>query len=122
MTRSKSRKNKEASCVKFANDDEKSNSDDDEDIIDDKKLDNIGAYYMRLGYNDQRIFENMDNNYKVDNEPLSMFVVELPVSEHFRLDVIEAKRKEIDNLITYGTFEEVSEEDVENTEKVENII
>lgn len=89
--------------------DERSNSEDDEEIKYDKKLDNICAYYMSLGNNDQRIFENIDDNYKVDNELLIMFVVELPVSEHFRIDVIEAKRKDFDNLITYGTFEEVSE-------------
>ena len=34
-------------------------------------------------------------------------VVEVPINEHGSLEVLEAKEKELDNLKTYGTFEEV---------------
>ena len=36
-----------------------------------------------------------------------MFIVELPVSEHKRLEVIEAKKNELENLRGDKTFEEV---------------
>ena len=39
----------------------------------------------------------------------SIFVVEVPVKEHGKPEVIEAKEKEIENLETYETFEEVDD-------------
>ena len=39
----------------------------------------------------------------------SIYVVEVPVREHGKLEVIEAKDKEIKNLETYETFEEVDD-------------
>ena len=39
----------------------------------------------------------------------SIFVVELPVKEYGKPEVIEAKEKEIENLETYETFEEVDD-------------
>ena len=41
---------------------------------------------------------------------LCIFVVELPVSEHGRPEVMEAKMKEIQNLEEYKMFEEVCDE------------
>ena len=38
------------------------------------------------------------------------YVIELPVSEHWRPEVIAAKQKEIENLMDYETFEEVADE------------
>ena len=38
---------------------------------------------------------------------LCLYVMELPVSEHGRPEVNNAKKKEIDNLIDYAIFEEV---------------
>ena len=43
----------------------------------------------------------------------SIYVVEVPVREHGKAEVIEAKEKEIENLKTYETFEKV---DVEGQE------
>ena len=40
-----------------------------------------------------------------------MFVVELPVSEHKRPEVVEAKKKELNNLKYYETFPEVYKEE-----------
>ena len=39
----------------------------------------------------------------------SIYVVELPVREHGKPEVIKAKNKEIKNLETYETFEEVDD-------------
>ena len=39
----------------------------------------------------------------------SIFVVEVPVKEHGKPEVIEAKEKKIENLETYETFEEVDD-------------
>ena len=49
---------------------------------------------MRLGHDDEMIFEDPNTNSAVDHDPMSMFVVELPVSEHGRTDVVETKIKE----------------------------
>ena len=40
----------------------------------------------------------------------SIYVVEHPVREHGKLEVIEAKNKEIKDLETYETFEEIDDE------------
>ena len=40
----------------------------------------------------------------------SIYVVEIPVKEHGKAEVIEAKNNEIKNLKTYETFEEVDDE------------
>jgi hypothetical protein len=37
-------------------------------------------------------------------------MVEVPVREHKKVEVVEAKEKELDNLIKYGVFEEVVDE------------
>ena len=39
-----------------------------------------------------------------------MYVVEVPVREHGKPEIIEAKKREIENLETYETFEEVDDE------------
>ena len=38
------------------------------------------------------------------------YVIELPVSEHWRLEVKLAKKNEIKNLTDYNTFEEVRDD------------
>ena len=43
-------------------------------------------------------------------EEVPIYVVELPTKEHNRPDVKEAKRKEIENLKSFNTFEEVDDE------------
>ena len=40
----------------------------------------------------------------------SIYVVEVPVREHEKEEMIEAKQKEIENLKLYETFEEVDDE------------
>ena len=37
-------------------------------------------------------------------------MVEVPVREHGKVEVIEAKEKEIENLKLYETFEEIDDE------------
>ena len=40
----------------------------------------------------------------------SIYVVEVPVKKHGKPEIIEAKGKEVENLETYETFEEVEDE------------
>ena len=56
-----------------------------------------GAKYLRM-------------NNSVSFWEFSIYVIELPVSEHWRPEVIAAKEKEIENLMDYETFEEVADE------------
>ena len=58
------------------------------------------------------IFDEVNTCFKTDLEPISMYVVEIPKSQHNRPDVEEAKKVELNNLMTYETFEEVKEEDL----------
>ena len=59
---------------------------------------------MRLGHDDNMLFKDISMCYDVDLDPSSMFIVNLPASEHGRPDLIEAKTKEFENLTTYPTF------------------
>ena len=59
--------------------------------------------------------DNIGTNYlKVINSvsfsDLSIYTVELPVSEHGRPEVKEAKTAEVNNLLNYDVFEEVKDE------------
>ena len=51
---------------------------------------------------------------KIENtkcfDDVAIYTVEVPVKEHKRPEVIEAKDKEIGNLEKYGVFEEVENE------------
>ena len=87
-------------------------------LEDDKRLDNVGAHYLKLGYNDEVIFEDVESCFNVDLDAESMFVVNVPLSKQGTPEIVEAKKKELDNLKIYETFEEVDEKDVTN----ENII
>ena len=62
-----------------------------EDDLAEVEKDIVGAKYMKL--------EN-----SVCFSDLCIFVVELPVSEHGRLEVVEAKFKEVQNLEDYQTL------------------
>ena len=58
--------------------------------------------------------DNIGTNYlKVINSvsfsDLSIYTVELPVSEHGRPEVKEAKMAEVNNLLDYDVFEEVED-------------
>ena len=59
--------------------------------------DSTGAKYLTL--------EN-----SVSFSDMCTFIVELPVSEHKIPEVVSAKRKEVENLMDYSTFEEVRDE------------
>ena len=50
----------------------------------------------------------MDNDECFDE--VAIHTVEMPVREHMKPEVIEAKAKEIENLEKYGVFEEVKYE------------
>ena len=50
----------------------------------------------------------MENSECFDE--MTIYTVEVPVREHKKLEVIEAKHKEIENLEKYGVFEEVEDE------------
>ena len=69
---------------------------DDEHIKEsgDSFNDQIGTYYMKM-------------EKKLNVDPITIMVVEVPINEHGSLEVLEAKEKELDNLKTYETFEEV---------------
>ena len=43
-------------------------------------------------------------------DEMAIYTVEVPVREHKKPEVIEAKNKEIENLEKYGVFEEVEDE------------
>ena len=43
-------------------------------------------------------------------DEMTIYTVEVPVREHKKPEVIEAKQKEIENLEKYGVFEEVEDE------------
>ena len=63
----------------------------------DFEKDKIGAYYLQV-----------ENNGCFD--PLSIFSVEVPVTEHGKVEVIEAKEREMENLNDYDTYDEVKDE------------
>ena len=60
--------------------------------------DTIGAKYLKL-------------EKSVSFAELCSFVVELPLSEHWCLEVKIAKQNKIENLLDYETFEEKQYED-----------
>ena len=68
----------------------------DDDLIE-KEKDSVGTYWMRV-----------ENNECYDEE-ITSFVVELPVHQHSKPEVIAAKETELKNLEDYETFEEVSD-------------
>ena len=43
-------------------------------------------------------------------DKMTIYTVEVPVREHKKPEVIEAKQKEIENLEKYGVFQEVKDE------------
>ena len=43
-------------------------------------------------------------------DDIAVYSVEVPVKEHKSSDVIEAKKKELENLFKYGVFEEIDDE------------
>ena len=59
--------------------------------------DTIGTHYLKV--------ENSANF-----SDLAIFTVELPVSEHGKPEVKEAKETEVQNLLNYDVFEEVEDE------------
>ena len=59
--------------------------------------DRISTFWMR-----------MENTECYDD--ITVYTVEVPVREHKKVEVIEAKDKELDNLMKYGVFEEVNNE------------
>ena len=70
------------------------------DAVDEMKeleKDVVGTYWMR-----------MENSECYDDE-ITTYVVELPVRQHKRPEVIEAKEVEMKNLKDYDTFEEVED-------------
>ena len=42
-------------------------------------------------------------------DEVAIYTVEVPVREHKRPEVIEAKEREVENLEKYGVFEEVAD-------------
>ena len=59
--------------------------------------DAVGANYLKV----------LNNASFTD---MSIYTVELPISEHGRPEIKEAKEAEIDNLLDYDVFEEVMDE------------
>ena len=73
-----------------------------ENLIDKKddsteaKLDTVGAKYLKVVNS-------------VSFSDVAIYTVELPVSEHWRPEVKEAKDTEVNNLLDYDVFEEVED-------------
>ena len=59
--------------------------------------DRISTFWMR-----------MENTECYDD--IAVYTVEVPVREHKKVEVIEAKDKELENLMKYNVFEEVNDE------------
>ena len=49
----------------------------------------------------------MENTECYDD--IAVYAVEVPVADHKKVEVIEAKEKELENLTKYGVFEEVED-------------
>ena len=65
-------------------------------LLEDEVKDNIGAKYLKV----------VNSFYFSD---ITMYTIELPVSEHGRPKVKEAKMSEVINLLDYDVFEEVED-------------
>ena len=64
---------------------------DEEDKQEEVQLDNVGAKYLKLVNS-------------VSFSDTAIYTVELPVSEHGRPDVKEAKVNEVNNILNYDIF------------------
>ena len=82
----------------------KDKKNDDEEFqqkcADEVSDDRVATYFMKI--KDHECFD-----------PLTNYVVELPVREHWRPEVLEAKTKELENLKLYETYEIVEDVDQE---------
>ena len=76
---------------------EKEEKEDEQEVENDGLKDMIGAKYLKM----EKSVCFLEN---------SIYVVEVPVREHGKAEIIEAKNNEIKNLKTYETFEEVDDE------------
>ena len=54
-------------------------------------------------------WSNIERNECLDKES-TVFAVEVPKKEHGKLEVLEAKKKEMENLHKFGTFVKVKDE------------
>merc|ERR1712115_455340 len=86
------------------NDDKKEESEveieeieDENEVRRDLQNDVIGAYYLQVE----------KSVYFMDYE---IFTLEVPVREHGKQEIVEAKNNEIQNLKTYETFDEIKDE------------
>ena len=89
---------------KVENDDKKEESEaeieeieDENEVRRDLQNDIIGAKYLQVE----------KSVYFMDYE---IFTIEVPVREHGKPEIVEAKNNEIQNLKTYETFEEIKDE------------
>ena len=57
-----------------------------------------------------RLLKSVTAVEQIMGDPVSTYSVELPIREHSREDVKEAKNKELINLDNYGVFTKVSDE------------
>merc|ERR1712237_216025 len=71
---------------------EEEEKEDENEVRKDLLNDVIGAKYLQV----EKSVYFMDH---------SIFTVEVPIREHGKLEIIEAKNKEIENLKTYETFD-----------------
>ena len=61
-------------------------------------------------YAEKESFYTRAEYYECFDDDLSVYVVEIPTKEHCRLDVVQAKEKEMNNLQSFGTYEEIENE------------
>ena len=97
-------KEQERKRIKLEDDNKKEESEVEvEEIEDEKEVrrdlqnDVIGAKYLQVE----------KSVYFMDYE---IFTLEVPVREHGKQEIVEAKNNEIQNLKTYETFEEIKDE------------
>ena len=100
ILRCKWSKTKESKWVNFHEDEEVN-----------KKSDNFVSKRTKHDLDEKKYAVYMMNVHKecFENEQTT-YVIEIPVKEHGRADVLEAKAKELENLKKFGVLEEVDDD------------
>ena len=97
----------EVAKVRFEGDDDEI---EEQDVIERRKTRSMTEVEKRELERDQisMFWLRVENKECYDN--IAVYAVEVPVAEHKKAEVMEAKEKELDNLMKYGVYEEVENE------------
>ena len=98
----------EAAKVRFEGDDEEEIG--EQDVVERRKTRSMTEVEKRELERDQisTFWLRIENKECYDD--VAVYAVEVPAAEHKKAEVIEAKEKELDNLMKYGVYEEVEDE------------